>query len=76
MIVEAGVDYIFAVKGNQGTAYEDLYLLFVGFEQTNYEAVSFETVKSHSEAHGREEFRHIFVVKESEYRDYLRRVDA
>ena len=51
-------------------------LLFEGFEQTNYEGVIFETVKSHSEAHGREEFRHIFVVKESEYRDYLRRAGA
>lgn len=76
VIVEAGADYVFAVKGNQGTIYEDLHLLFEGFEQTNYEGVIFETVKDHSEAHGREEFRHIFVVKESEYRDYLRRSDA
>lgn len=76
VIVEAGADYIFAVKGNQGTVYEDLQLLFEGFEQTNYEAVSFETLKSHTEAHGRTEFRHIFVVKESEYRDYLRRAGA
>ena len=76
MIVEAGADYIFAVKANQGTVYEDLQLLFEGFEQTNYAGVMFETVKSHSEAHGREEFRHIFVVKEREYRDYLRRAGA
>lgn len=75
-IVEAGADYIFAVKGNQGTVYEDLHLLFEGFEQTNYEGVIFETLKSHSEGHGREEFRHIFVVKESEYRHYLRRAGA
>src|SRR6266496_2857004 len=76
VIVEAGADYIFAVKANQGTVYEDLQLLFEGFEQTNYEGVIFETVKSHSEAHGREEFRHIFVVKESDYRAYLRRAGA
>ena len=75
-IVEAGADYIFAIKGNQGTVYEDLQLLFEGFEQDDYQGVVFETAKSHSQAHGREEFRHVFVVKESEYLNYLRRAEA
>jgi predicted transposase YbfD/YdcC len=73
VVVEAGADYIFAIKGNQGTVYEDLQLLFEGFEQDNYEGVVFETAKSHSEAHGREEFRQVFVVKDSQYLNYLRR---
>jgi predicted transposase YbfD/YdcC len=75
-IVEAGADYIFAIKGNQGTVYEDLQLLFEGLEQDDYQGVVFETAKSHSQAHGREEFRHVFVVKESEYLNYLRRAEA
>lgn len=74
VIGEAGADYIFAIKGNQGTVYEDLQLLFEGFEQDNYAGVNFETARSHSEAHGRTEFRQVFVVKESDYLNYLRRV--
>jgi predicted transposase YbfD/YdcC len=72
-IVTAEADYIFAVKGNHATLLEDLQLLFDGFEQDNYDGVLFETVKSISEAHGRHELRHLFVVKESAYRNYLRR---
>lgn len=60
----AGADHIFAIKGNQGTDYEDLYLLFEGFVQANYEGAVFETARSHSQAHGRNEFRQVFVVKE------------
>jgi predicted transposase YbfD/YdcC len=74
VIVAAGANYIFAIKGNQGTVYEDLHLLFEGCEQDNYEGVVFETARSHSEAHGRNEFRQVFVVKESDYLNYLRRV--
>lgn len=73
VIVEAGADYIFAIKGNQGTMQEDLHLLFEGFEQVNYEGVVFETARSHAEAHGRNEFRQVFVVKENDYLTYLRR---
>lgn len=71
-IVAAQADYIFAVKGNHGTLHEDLQLLFEGFEQDNYAEVLFETSKSISETHGRDEIRQVFVVKEVEYRDYLR----
>lgn len=72
-IVAAEADYIFAVKGNHGTLHEDLQLLFEGFEQDNYREVLFATTKSISQAHGRDEIRHVFVVKEVAYRDYLRR---
>jgi len=72
-IVAAEADYIFAVKGNHATLHEDLQLLFEGFEQDHYREVLFETSKSVSEAHGRDEIRHVFVVQAVEYRDYLRR---
>ena len=52
-IVAAGADYIFAIKGNQGTVYEDLNLLFDGFEQDNYVGVSYDTAKSYAQVHGR-----------------------
>jgi predicted transposase YbfD/YdcC len=75
VIVSAGADYIFAIKGNQGTVYEDLHLLFEGFEQDNYQGVVFETARSYSDAHDRNEFRQVFVVKETDYLHYLRRVE-
>lgn len=76
MIVKAEADYIFAVKGNQGTLYEDLQLLFEGFEQDNYQGVIYETATRVSQAHGRHETRQLFLVTQPNYRDYLRRATA
>jgi predicted transposase YbfD/YdcC len=75
-IVAAGAEYIFAIKGNQGSVFEDLQLLFEGFEQDNYEGVVYETAKTYSQTHGRDEIRQIFLVNESDYLSYLRRADA
>jgi len=71
-IIEAQADYIMAVKGNQGTLYEDLHLLFEGFEAEMYQQVRYETARSNHQAHGREEYRQVWVVTEPEYRQYLR----
>lgn len=75
-IVEAGADYILAVKKNQRTLYEDLEMLFEGFEATEYAGATFDSCKEVTEAHGRREIRHCWVVSEPEYRDYLRRAPA
>jgi predicted transposase YbfD/YdcC len=72
-IVQANADYIFAVKGNHGTVYEDLQLLFDGFEQDHYQDVIYETATQVSQAHGRHETRHLTLVTQPEYRNYLRR---
>lgn len=71
-IVAAQADYIMAVKGNQGTLYEDLQLLFDGFETEMYQDVRYDTARRTNQAHGREEYRQIWVVTEPEYRCYLR----
>lgn len=71
-IIDAQADYIMAVKGNQGTLYEDLQLLFEGFETELYQDVSFETARTINQAHGREEYRQVWVVTAPEYRQYLR----
>jgi predicted transposase YbfD/YdcC len=72
-IVKAKADYILPVKENQGTLYEDMALLFDGFEAENYVAVPHDTAKQISEKHDRREIRQCWVVSETEYRDYLRR---
>jgi len=71
-IVEGGADYILAVKKNQGTLYEDLAMLFDGFEETHYQQVLYATSQHENNGHDRQEFRQIWVVTEPEYRAYLR----
>lgn len=71
-IVNAQADYIMAVKGNQGTLYEDMELLFAGFEEVAYASVEYETTRKTNEGHGRDEYRQVWVVTLPEYRQYLR----
>lgn len=71
-IVEAGADYILPVKDNQRTLYEDLQMLFAGFEEHNYEPVAYESAKRVAEGHDRYEIRQCWVVQQPEYRAYLR----
>ena len=75
-IVEGQADYILAVKANQELLYEDLKLLFDGFENLYYENVVYETTKTNSEGHDRQEFRQIWVVNQPEYRQYVRHSQA
>lgn len=72
-IVSADADYILPVKENQGTLYEDMQLLFDGFEGENYRDVPYDTYKQGAEGHDRREIRQCWVVSEAEYRAYLRR---
>jgi predicted transposase YbfD/YdcC len=72
-IVQAEADYILAVKKNQKALYEDLRLLFEGFEQDDYRAVEFDSYKQRTEAHDRSEMRHCWVVHHPAYLAYLRR---
>jgi predicted transposase YbfD/YdcC len=72
-IVNAHADYILPVKENQGTLYEDMQMLFEGFEGENYRDVPHDTYKQIAEGHDRREIRQCWVVAEAEYRLYLRR---
>ena len=71
-IVDGKADYIMAVKGNQGTLYQDLQFLFDGFETEMYQDVIYHTARTVNQTHGREEYREIWVVSEPAYRQYLR----
>ena len=71
-IIDAQADYILAVKGNQGTLFEDLVDLFKGFEANAYQEVTFQTAQQTSNGHGREEFRQVWVASQPQYRDFLR----
>lgn len=72
-IVAAKADYILAVKKNQGTLYEDLKMLFEGFESALYQGVKYQTTQQESNGHDRQEFRQVWIVSQPDYCDYLRR---
>jgi predicted transposase YbfD/YdcC len=60
-IVKAKADYVFSLKGNQGTLNEDVeeYFADLDFNKPKKEAkyIKFESVSSHDEGHGRIEDR-------------------
>jgi predicted transposase YbfD/YdcC len=64
-IVEAGGDYLWTVKENQGTRYRDLERLFApepvvkGFSPASHD--DFQTVSTFDHAHGRSEWRTLTV---------------
>lgn len=72
-IIEADADYILAVKKNQKRLYEDIEMLFEGFEQSEYQDVEYDNYKQISEAHERREIRHCWVVHHHDYLTYLRK---
>jgi predicted transposase YbfD/YdcC len=71
-IVDADADYILPVKKNQGTLYQDLEMLFDGFEEAHYQSVTYQTAQRTNEGHDRQEFRQLWVVTDPEYRTYIR----
>ncbi len=72
-LVEAEAAYILAVKQNQGTVYEDLVMLFEGFEADGYPTVIYGTVQRENAGHDRQACRQLWVVTEPAYRQYVRR---
>jgi len=72
-IVDADADYILAVKKNQKSLFEDIEMLFEGFEQTEYDSVEFNVYQQVTQAHARREIRHCWVVHYHDYLTYLRK---
>lgn len=58
-ILDARADYILPVKNNQGTLYEDMTLLFEGFESDEYTDVIYDMAKQTTEGHNRREIRQL-----------------
>jgi predicted transposase YbfD/YdcC len=71
--VRANADYILAVKKNQGTLYQDIKMLFDGFEENHYQSVSYQTAHRTNDGHDRHEYRQVWVVTDPEYLTYLRK---
>jgi predicted transposase YbfD/YdcC len=75
-IVEAGADYLLAVKQNQGTLYEDIAMLFEGLEQDEaYVQLEVDSYKQLATGHDRREIRHCWVLTHPDYLNCLRGTD-
>jgi predicted transposase YbfD/YdcC len=71
-IVEGGGEYVLSVKGNQESLHDDVISLFESAEETSYEDVSHSDHESLEKDHGRIETRHVTVITQPDYIDYLR----
>ena len=71
-IVEQDGDYVFALKGNQGTLFEDVELLFDDLEESAYSAYSYDTDRDVDKNHGRIEVQHCWTISDSSLFEHLR----
>ena len=70
-IVDAGADYMLAVKDNQGRLYDDVRDLFQGAEEFGFEGVPHDHARTLNKGHGRIETRECWAVTDPECLDYL-----
>ena len=71
-IVEQEGDYVFALKGNQGTLFEYVDLLFDDLEESAYSAYSHDTDRDVDKNHGRIEVRHCWTISDRSLFEHLR----
>jgi predicted transposase YbfD/YdcC len=71
LIVEAGADYVLAVKENQGTLYEDIHLTFEHEAQTDFQNVQHTRIETLDHGHGRMETRRYVLITDPTYIDYI-----
>jgi predicted transposase YbfD/YdcC len=73
-IIEAGAEYVLAVKENQGRLYQDILALFEYDQQRDFQDAPYEYAKTVNKNHGRIEVRKCWVTSDREYittiRDY------
>lgn len=63
-IVDQGGDYLFALKGNQGTLRKDIELFFEDAIANNWEYFDFESCESIEKGHGRIDKRTVYLVRD------------
>jgi predicted transposase YbfD/YdcC len=71
-IVDAGADYVLAVKDNQGHLYDDVVATFQDAEDRQFERVPHTYAKTTNKGHGRIETRECWVLERLDYIEALR----
>lgn len=76
IILKQGGDYVFALKGNQGTLHDQVREMFEGQAELKAGAqASVSTVETHEQGHGRSEWRHYTVLYDKDFLNYLNHND-
>lgn len=71
-VLEAGADYVLAVKENQGRLYEDVRDLFAGAQAFGFAGVPYQHRTSLNKGHGRIERRECWTIADEASLGYLR----
>lgn len=66
-IIDKEGDYLFSLKGNQGTLKEDVELFFQGAEKSGWKDIPYEQVRSLEKGHGRIETREVYIVRDIDW---------
>jgi predicted transposase YbfD/YdcC len=74
-IVQRSADYVLTLKENQGKLYEDVKELFAGADEVAFREVPHDSAREVTKDHGRLEIRECCVLSDSEYLNYVRRVE-
>lgn len=72
MIIEKKGDYVFALKGNQGTVYEDVLALFEHAQAVHFRDSGHDFHQTVSKGHGRLEIRRCWTISNPVYLNYIR----
>ena len=71
LIIEGEGDYVLALKGNQGTLYDDVRDLFAYAQETNFKDVVYDFAQTINKNHGRLEIRRHWTISEPEFLAFL-----
>jgi len=74
-IIEAGADYVLAVKENQGNLYRDIEYLFEAAQKASFQHVPHDHIRTVTK-HGRIEVRQCWCISNSDYIEYLQNHQA
>lgn len=72
MIVKKEGAYVFALKGNQGTVYEDVVALFTHAQAVHFRDSGHDFHQTGSKGHGRLEIRRCWTLSNPVYLNYIR----
>ena len=71
LVTEQEADYVLAVKGNQGTLYEEIQSLFAYGHESDFRDICHDTYKTVDGGHGRIEIRRYWTISDPEFIAYL-----
>lgn len=73
IVVEQGGDYVFALKENQPTLYEEVAKTYETGAADQFKSIKHEEFKTQNKSHGRIETRRHILITDPQYLDYFNR---